>query len=170
MSIQSERLTFRPYTEEDFDFLMALLADPEVVKFIGSGKVRDEQGGRDFLSWIYNTYKAGRNMGLQVLVRKEDSVPIGHAGLVPQKIDGENELEIGYWIARRHWGEGYATEAAASLLDHGRNALGRHRFISLIQPENTASEKVAERIGMHLEKVIVLGEKSVNVFSIEQEK
>jgi RimJ/RimL family protein N-acetyltransferase len=168
MSIQSERLFFRPYKEADFEFLMSLLADPEMVKFIGTGKVRDEKESRDFLSWIYKTYEAGDNLGLQVLVRKEDNGPVGHAGLVPQKIDGVNELEIGYWIARSHWGGGYATEAAAALLDHGRNTLGRNRFISLIQPENTASEKVARNIGMRLEKRIVLGEKDVNVFTTEQ--
>ncbi|WP_421383086.1 GNAT family N-acetyltransferase [Bacillus salacetis] len=167
MTISSERLVFRPYTDEDFEFLMTLLSDPEMVKFIGGGQTRDRQGGRDFLSWIYRTYEAGGDLGLQVLVRKVDNIPVGHAGLVPQKIEGEEELEIGYWIARECWGFGYATEAAAALLEYGKNEIGRARFISLIQPENTASEKVARKIGMKLEKRIILGEKDVNVFSTE---
>jgi RimJ/RimL family protein N-acetyltransferase len=167
MMMSSERLAFRAYTDEDFEFLMALLSDPQMVKFIGSGKTRDRQGGKDFLSWIYRTYEHGEDLGLQVLIRKQDNLPVGHAGLVPQKIDGQDELEIGYWIAREYWGCGYATEAAAALLDHGRNTLGRKRFISLIQPENTTSEKVAKKIGMQFEKRIILGEKDVNVFSTE---
>lgn len=165
MRIQSERLVFRPYTDEDFGFLVTLLSDPEMMRFIGNGSTRDAQGSEDFLAWIYHTYEAGENLGLQVLTRKEDGRRIGHAGLVPQKIDGENELEIGYWIARKYWGNGYATEAAAALLEHGRNTLGIQRLISLIQPGNTASAQVAQKIGMLVEKRILLGGKDVNVFS-----
>ncbi|MGD6803866.1 GNAT family N-acetyltransferase [Rossellomorea aquimaris] len=165
MAIQSERLIFRPYTDKDFDFLVTLLSDPEMMRFIGNGSTRDDQGSKEFLAWIYRTYEAGESLGLQVLVRKEDGVPIGQAGLVPQKIEGENELEIGYWIARKYWGNGYATEAAAALLEHGRSTLGIQRFISLIQPDNTASAQVAQKIGMLVEKEIVLGGKDVNVFS-----
>lgn len=83
MPINSERLLFRPYNDNDFDFLMFLLSDPEMVRFIGNGRTRDRNGGKDFLDWIYRTYKVGKDMGLMVLIRKEDNIPIGHAGLVP---------------------------------------------------------------------------------------
>ena len=165
MQIACKRLKFHPYTDNDFGFLMSLLEDPEMVKFIGGGKTRDSREGREFLAWIYRTYEMGENSGLQVLVRREDNRPIGHAGLVPQKVEGNDEVEIGYWISKEFWGRGYATEAAAALLEHGRKILGRQRFISLIQPGNIASEKVARKIGMHLEKEIVLGGKNVHIFS-----
>lgn len=166
MPITSERLLFRPYNDDDFDFLMSLLSDPEMVRFIGNGHTRDKSGGRSFLDWIYGTYKVCNNMGLMVLVRKEDKVPIGHAGLVPQTIDDIEEIEIGYWISREYWGQGYATEAARALRDYGNKQLGKQRFISLIQPGNYASQKVARKIGMNLEKKIVLGGQDVNVYSI----
>ncbi len=81
--ITSERLLFRPYRDDDFDFLMSLLSDPEIVKFIGGGKTRDVKRGMDFLEWIYSTYERGEDLGLRLLVHKENGTLIGHAGIVP---------------------------------------------------------------------------------------
>ena len=165
LPITSERLLFRPYNNDDFEFLMSLLSDPEVVRFIGKGKTRDENSGKDFLNWIYSTYEFGEDMGLMVLVNKEDNTLIGHAGIVPQMIDGNEELEIGYWICRKHWGKGYATESAKVLLEYGNKQLNKQRFIALIQPDNLASKKVANKIGMELDKKVVLDGQDVNVYA-----
>lgn len=165
MNICTERLCFHPYQDTDFPFLMSLLSDPEVVRFIGNGKTRDSQGGRDFLDWIYCTYESGEGMGLMLLRNKEDATPIGHAGLVPQTIDGKKEIEIGYWIARQHWGKGYATEAAKALFAYGKRQLGFQRFIALIQPGNAASQRVAKKLGMEMEKHIVLNGQDVCVYA-----
>lgn len=165
MPITSERLLFRPYNDNDFEFLMSLLSDPEVVKFIGNGKTKDINSGKDFLNWIYSTYEFGEDMGLLVLVNKEDRTLVGHAGLVPQTIEGNEEIEIGYWISRKYWGKGYATESAKTLLEYGNKLLDRQRFIALIQPDNVASIKVAKKIGMELDKKIVIGGQDVQVYS-----
>ena len=165
MKLHSERLLFRPYNDEDFEFLVSLLSDPEMVRFIGNGQTRDRNGAKKFLERIYTTYEGGPDRGLMVLMRKDDNIPIGHAGLVPQTIDGVEEMEIGYWIAREHWGQGYATEAAKALLDHGIRRFGKQRFISLIQPRNLASRQVANKIGMKIEKEIVLLGQDVYVYS-----
>ncbi|TWT27141.1 GNAT family N-acetyltransferase [Planomicrobium sp. CPCC 101110] len=165
MTIQTARLVMRPYQDEDFGFLCSLFSDPEVVRFIGNGQTRNKDGAMEFLYWIYRSYKTHPKLGLRVLVRKNDGKLIGHAGLVPQTVNGFEELEIGYWIARDHWGQGYATEAAAALKEYGRRQLGKKRFVSLIQPANEASRKVAERIGMELEKEIMLAGRKVCVYS-----
>lgn len=60
-------------------------------------------------------------------------------------------------------------EAAKTLMDYGRKKLGKQRLIALIQPDNVDSQKVANKIGMGLEKKIILGEKDVNVY-IQQNK
>jgi RimJ/RimL family protein N-acetyltransferase len=169
MTIQTARLILRRYQDEDFDFLCALFSDPEVVRFIGDGKTRDRQGAMEFLYWIYRSYKNHPKIGLRVLVRKEDRKLVGHAGLVPQTVNGTEELEIGYWIAREYWGRGYATEAAKALKEYGSEKLGKDRFVSLIQPKNTASRKVAERIGMELEKEILLAGREVCLYSNSKE-
>jgi len=166
--IESHRLIFRKYTDEDFNFLYSLLSDPEMVRYIGEGKTRGREGAKKFLHWIYGTYEVGSDKGLMVLESKGDNTPIGHAGLVQQKINGIEELEIGYWISRKHWGRGYATEAAKALLDYGLNHLQKERLISLIQPENKASKRIAKKIGMKLEKEIILGGQNVHVYSISR--
>ncbi|WP_083249214.1 GNAT family N-acetyltransferase [Bacillus solimangrovi] len=168
--MNANRILLRQYTDDDFDFLFSLLSDPKVVQFIGSGQTRDKEGAERFLEWIYSTYKVSSDLGLRVIVRKDDNIPIGHAGLVPQIVDSKQEVEIGYWIAREYWGQGYATEAAKTLLDYGVEQLKYQRFIALIQPGNIASSNVAQKLGMHLEKEIILSGQDVNVYTISIEE
>lgn len=167
--LQSDRLEFRTYTDEDFHFLYSLLSDPEMIRYIGKGQTRDKNGALEFLYWIYRSYKENPQGGLLLLVRKEDGRRIGHAGLVAQNIEGADELEVGYWVAKDFWGQGYAKEAAEALRDYGLQQLGRKRLISLIQPDNQASRKVAEHIGMTVEKEIVLSGKNVWVYVMDKE-
>lgn len=93
---------------------------------------------------------------------------MGHAGIIPQQIDGEDELEIGYWIAKEFWGNGYAIEAASALLNRGVEQLGLTRLISLIQKENTRSINIANKNGMHLEKEVILKGKEVSVYTYQK--
>lgn len=161
----SERLLFRSYTQADFDFLYGMLSDREMVRYIGNGDTRDPEGTQAFLEWIYSHYEMNEEYGLKVIVRKDDNVPVGHAGIVPQKVNGKDELEIGYWIARPYWGNGYASEAAKAFLHRGVNQLGVDRFISLIQPGNEASRKVADKNSMSVEAEISLKGRNVYVYS-----
>ncbi|WP_431803666.1 GNAT family N-acetyltransferase [Halobacillus andaensis] len=165
MNIESQRLRFCKYTDNEFEYLADLLNNPEMVKYIGEGKTKDREGAKNFLEWIYHTYNLGSGLGLMVLEDKERNNQVGHAGLVPQVIEGEEEIEIGYWVSKEHWGRGYATEAARALLHYGHHQLRLTRFISLIQPGNTASQRVAEKIGMTLEKMIIQGNQDVYVYS-----
>ncbi|MFF2754708.1 GNAT family N-acetyltransferase [Psychrobacillus sp. NPDC058041] len=165
MEFTSERLLYRSYTQADFEFLFSMLSDPEMVRYIGSGNIRDEQGAKAFLDWIYSHYQMNKEYGLKVIVRKEDNVAVGHAGIVPQNINGKNELEIGYWIAKEFWGNGYASEAAKAFIDRGENQLGINRFISLIQSKNQASRKIASKNGMKLEEQVLLKGKDVCIYS-----
>ncbi|TQR18900.1 GNAT family N-acetyltransferase [Psychrobacillus vulpis] len=165
MKFTSERLTYRLYDQADFDFLYSILSDPEMVRYIGNGNTRDVQETQLFLDWILSHYKSNEEYGLKLIVRKEDNIPIGHAGIVPQTINGKQQLEIGYWIAREYWGKGYASEAAKTFLNRGIKQLGITRFISLIQPDNQASRKVAIKNGMKLEEEIVLKGKDVCIYS-----
>ncbi|RWZ58600.1 N-acetyltransferase [Halobacillus fulvus] len=165
MKIETQRLRIRKYTEKDFDFLYHLLSDPEMVRYIGQGQTKDEKGTQQFLNWIYGTYEYGLGRGLMVLEHKTDRTPIGHAGLVPQLIDGMEELEIGYWISRDHWGNGYATEAAKALKDYAVIELEERRLVSLIQAGNLASIHVASKLGMELERKMFLNDRKVYLYS-----
>lgn len=169
MDIQTERLSFRRYRDGDFRFLQSLLANPEVVRFIGNGNTRNRDEALEFLYWIYRSYQETPDIGLRLIVREGDNQRIGHAGLVSQLVDGAEELEIGYWIAPEFWGQGYAKEAAAGIRDYAIGELGKKRMVSLIQPGNEASKKVARHVGMSLEKEITIGRKNVCVYALEIE-
>ncbi|MFC7063281.1 GNAT family N-acetyltransferase [Halobacillus seohaensis] len=166
MKRSTETLSLRPYEDQDEEFLMTMLSDPEMMRFIGNGQTKDKKGTRQFLNWIYNTYESGSEFGLQQIFRKDDETPVGHAGLVPQIVDGKKEIEIGYWICRQYWGLGYAKEVAKALKEYGLQVLGEPRLIALIQPGNVASIVIAEKIGMSLEKEIVFSDQDVLVYSV----
>jgi ribosomal-protein-alanine N-acetyltransferase len=71
---------------------------------------------------------------------------------LPWTIEGQPEVEVAYLMDKTYWGKGLATEAAKGIRDYAFNNLNLSRLICLIDPENTASIKVAQKIGMTLEK------------------
>jgi len=91
-------------------------------------------------------------IGLWPVTEKATGEVIGDCGLTRKDIDGDEEVELVYVFARGAWGRGYATEAAAAIRDYAFDRLGLDRLVALIDPANTASEKVAVKIGMTHEK------------------
>jgi RimJ/RimL family protein N-acetyltransferase len=166
--MKTDRLIIRPYTNDDLPFLESLVADPRVVRYIGNGKPRTKEGAQLFFNWNLTHRKENDQLGLQVLIDKETGENIGHAGLVPQEVEGVTELEVGYWIAPAFWGKGYATEAALALKDFAFNQLNMARIIALIYPDNLASCRVADKLGMRVWKRIERHDKEVLVYAKEK--
>ncbi|SEN35645.1 GNAT family N-acetyltransferase [Lihuaxuella thermophila] len=163
--IETKRLQFRPYQWTDLDFLASLWANPDVVRYIGNGKTKNIEEIRAlFPAWVKRSQSG---FGLQVAVLKESGEPIGHAGLIRQEVDGKHEWEIGYWLAKKYWGQGFATEAALGFRDHAVQQLGISRVISIIQPANHASIHVAQKIGMVKEKETIFRSVPVLIYSLE---
>jgi ribosomal-protein-alanine N-acetyltransferase len=82
---------------------------------------------------------------------------VGLCGLILwPEVDGREELEVAYILARGAWGRGLATEAAVAIRDFGRSVVGRHDLVSMIYADNVASTHVAEKTGMRYEKDIEL--------------
>ena len=84
--------------------------------------------------------------GMWIVELRATGKIIGHAGL--QRLDGSDDVELGYYLGRSSWGQGYATEAAQALLDFGLTGGGLHRITATCDPENAASARVLEKIGM----------------------
>ncbi len=93
---------------------------------------------------------------------------IGDCGITCQEVEGEFFYEIGYHLRRDFWGQGLATEAAIACRDWGFAQLKTERLISLIWPENLASRRVAERMGMTLWKEVKWRGLPHCVYSIER--
>lgn len=164
--IETKRMILRDYKIEDFHFLKSLLSNPKMIKFIGNGKTKNETEAKAFYDWIKASYNQNKDFGLKIIELKETGERIGHAGLVPQIINSEKLIEIGYWITTNFWGQGFATEVAKALRDYGEKELHLHKMIALIQVNNLASQKVARNIGMKEEREIELKGKQVKIFTI----
>jgi len=147
--LETPRLILRHFVPEDVDALSEVLCDRENMRYYPNPFAR-----ADVEAWIEKTLGRYRDdgIGLWALILKAGHQFAGDCGLMLQHVDGAIETEVGYHLARRHQGQGLATEAARTCLDHAFSTLGLERVISLIRPENLPSRRVAERNGMSVEK------------------
>ena len=141
-TLETERLWLRPLRESDADDYAALNADPEVMLHIGEPWDPER-------SWRHLTFLLGhwllRGTGSWAVEHKETGAFVGMVGF--SSPEGWPGFELAWILARRYWGNGYATEAARAAMDHAFTAWTKDRIISLIAPDNHASIRVAERIG-----------------------
>lgn len=149
--LETKRLLLRRQITEDLDDLWALYCDPEITKYIPDAP-RSRAEAKEELEWHRHGHPRFPELGLWATIDKETGKFIGRCGLLPWTIEGQNEVEVAYTIARDYWGKGLATEASQAILQYGFQKLNLPRLICLIDPENVASQKVAEKIGMRFEK------------------
>src|SRR6266511_1497306 len=149
--LETKRLIFRHQVIQDLDDLWALYCNPEITKYIPDAP-RSREEAREELEWHMNGHPRFPELGLWATIHKETGKFIGRCGLLPWTIDERQEVEVAYTIAREYWGQGLATEAAKAILNYGFEQLNLSRLVSLIDAENIASQKVAEKIGMAFEK------------------
>lgn len=138
------RLRFREMTPGDLDDMAALLGDPLVMTFYPAPKTRDEAAR--WIDWNRENY-AEHGHGLWI-VETHDGRFVGDCGLTWQEVNGVPALEVGYHVRAALQGRGYATEAAAACRDLARAELDVADLVAIIHPDNTASERVARKIGM----------------------
>jgi ribosomal-protein-alanine N-acetyltransferase len=150
--IETSRLLLREFVWTDSEALAAILSDPETMRyypapFTGSGV-------EEWIDRNRKRYAIDRH-GLWAMILKSSGELIGDCGLIRQKIDDIEEVEIGYHVRRDLWRQGFASEAAEGCRDYGFARLSVDRLISLIRPENLPSRRVAEKNGMKLWKEVL---------------
>ena len=161
--LRTERMVLREMVPEDADDLMLIFSDPEAMRYYPSTKTRKE--AERWVDWVTASHEEN-GFGLWACVLEETGEFCGQCGLVPQEVGGRREVEVGYLFVRGFWGRGLATEAARASRDFGFGRLGLERLVSLINPENAPSRRVAERIGMRLDKEIEWHGRPTCVYSI----
>lgn len=153
MILETERLILRHLSLEDLDALFALYSDQEIRQFFPEG-VLSYSDTKAELEWHMNGHPSFPELGLWATVLKETNEFIGRCGLLPWKIEERQEVEVAYLLGKKFWGQGLATEAALGIVQYAFGYLKLSRLICLIDPENLASIKVAQRIGMHFEQKV----------------
>lgn len=149
--LETERLYFRHLEPGDLDALAALYANPEIRRYFPEGTLTREET-REELEWFQNGHPEHPQLGLWAAIHKDSGQFLGRCGLLPWVIDGVNEVEIAYLIAKPWQRQGLGAEAARALVRHGFEALGLKRLIALIDPEHTASIGTAESAGLRFWK------------------
>lgn len=135
-------------TVADLDDMAALLGDPEVMRYYPRPLSRSETLG--WIEWNRRLYRS-RGFGLWVMLTHDDEF-VGDCGLTVQRVDGVDEIEVGYHVRADRQRRGFASEAALACRDYARDVVGAERLIAIINPENLPSQRVAEKIGLSLEK------------------
>lgn len=141
-TLETERLILRPPAPEDFDAWAAFMADAEAARFIGGQQPRSS-AWRGFCSMAGAWAMFG--FAMFSVVEKSSGRWVGRLG--PWVPEGWPGTEVGWGIVREAWGRGYATEGATATIDWAFDHLGWTEVIHCIDPENTASQRVAERLG-----------------------
>ncbi|MDO9416007.1 GNAT family N-acetyltransferase [Pararhizobium sp.] len=148
-TIETDRLILRPFRRDDFNAYAALFADAEVVRFIGGVPFSREQAWTRFLRQVGMWHYFG--FGFFALQEKETGLFIGEAGFhdLHRSINPslEGTMETGWALSPKAHGIGYATEAVAAALRWSDGRFPQVRTTCIIQPENTASMRVATKLG-----------------------
>ena len=152
ISLETERLLLRNTKAEDIPALVKMWTDMDVTRFMG--------GPKD-ASWLEKIFTDDANNPEPLLydqwpvIEKSSGKLIGYCGLLDKDVEGKLEIELVYAFLPSAWGKGFATEISSALRDYALNKMGLTRLIALIEPENDASVRVAERVGFHLDRKII---------------
>lgn len=124
------------------------------MRFMGDGRTLDGAATAAYLERHFAN--AERPEHVWAIALQTTDHLIGRSGVLPCDVAGTPEIEIGYMVARAHWGRGYGTEVAHELVRIGFYELGYHRLIAMTHPDNLSSIRVIEKSGFVLERQVDL--------------
>jgi ribosomal-protein-alanine N-acetyltransferase len=142
--IETERLRLSAFDERHFEAYAAMLADPSSTRFVGDGEPLDRMNAWRSMAMLLGHWQL-RGYGMWAIELKETGEFVGRVGL--HRPEGWPDLELGWMLTARQRGHGYATEGARVALELAYRTLDVPRIVSLIRIDNTASERVARRLG-----------------------
>lgn len=155
--LRSARLALRRFTPADFGFLQGLYADPAVARYLGGVKSRDECEImlRERVLVYYDEHPG---LGIWLTCMRDGGAAVGLHLL--NHIRGEAHIQVGYALARPYWGHGYATEISRALLHYGFSVRGLQQITAITDPDNSASQQVLLKCGLHRRGARVLAHPS----------
>ena len=165
--LETDRLILRQLRVEDAAFILQLVNEPSWLRFIGDRGVKTLEDARGYiLKGPVEMYRRF-GFGLYLTALKEDGAPMGLCGLI--KRDSLKDVDIGYAFLPRHAGQGYAFEAASAVLTHAKNDIGLPRIVATVRPDNAASIRLLEKLGLRYERTVQPGGDTpeLQLFSME---
>lgn len=152
--VASPRLRLREVDDGDAAFIVELLNTPGFLRYIGDRGVRDHAGALRYIAEGPRASYARHGFGLYLVELRATATPIGLCGLLRREtLDAP---DIGFAFLPAYEGGGYAHEAAAAVLQYGRDTLGLHRVVAIVQTGNARSIRLLERLGLRYEGPVEL--------------
>ena len=169
-ALRTARLLLRPFRPDDRPALAAVLADPAVMEHSVAGPKPPGEIDATLREWCAEA-RAGLPTRLAVCPwetpdDEETSRPVGFCGFARLRVGDGDAWELGYRLHPSVWGRGYATEAATACRDRFAADRPGEPLVSLIVPENTASARVARKLGARIERRIVFRGWDVDVWHV----
>jgi RimJ/RimL family protein N-acetyltransferase len=153
--VMTERLMLRALRAADLDRFAAMMANPEVVRHLGTGQVRSPAETWDGMAMMLGQW-ALRGYGMFAIEERASGRFVGRAGVLHPYAWAEPELAYG--LDRPFWGMGYATEVARAVRDWAFAGFAPPRLISYVRPANAGSVRVLEKLGARLvDEAMMLG-------------
>ena len=150
--LKTPRLILRALALSDLDALVTLYSEEGLNYFVPGLDI--STATREELRWILDVYYTKYGFGLWATLDKVTGDFIGRCGLIPWTLDTKQEVEVAYHITKDYRQKGLATEAASVIRDYAFRELNLPRLVSFIDPDNLSSIRVAEKLGMQLEKTL----------------
>lgn len=164
-NIQTSRLFLRPFIQSDLDNLFALNNDEETMKYISPPLNKAQVAG--VIDWFISEWER-LGYGWFAVFEKETGDFIGQCGL--QCLEGKQDaadVELAFVIAKNHWRQGYATEAAQAVLTFGINNAGLRRIVAVTMEQNMQSQRVLDKLHFQFEENRKLYDRTVKCYALQ---
>jgi RimJ/RimL family protein N-acetyltransferase len=146
--IETDRLRMRALRGDDLTDLVALINNWEIARWVSSvPHPYTEADGREWIARVQQDHATGRPLRFAIALKVADRL-IGGVGLDGSTGDQSEEPALGYWVGQPHWGNGFAREAVAAVIEYGLRSLGMETIRAYTDPSNLASQKVLLHCGL----------------------
>ena len=147
--IETERLFFRKFELDDLPQLIEQRSDPDMNRYLGGTRLQNPEALAKRIRFYMSCYDS-HGFGMCPMFWKETGEMIGAAGIQP--LEDTGEIEVGYSVVKKFWGQGIGTEAARGWMKFGFDNFGLERIVAVAVVENTGSRRIMEKLGMKYEK------------------
>jgi ribosomal-protein-alanine N-acetyltransferase len=147
--IETERLFYRPVTQDDLPWLIEMRSPEAVNRYLGGLKMQSPEALTERMKFYLECHEK-YGFGMCLMSLKENGELIGTSGLQP--LEDTGEIEVGYNLSEQFWRQGYGYECAMGWLKYGFEKCGLERIVAVAYPENIGSWKIMEKCGMTYEK------------------
>jgi RimJ/RimL family protein N-acetyltransferase len=150
--METTNLILRRFTLDDAEAWLPLISLPEIIRYTGDTPASSVDEAREVLRTRPLCDYAVHGYGRMAVIEKASGRLVGFSGL--KYVAELDEVDIGYRFLPDCWGKGYATENARAVMEQGAREHGIHRVVGTVHPDNPASGRVLEKLGLRFKRVL----------------